>query len=88
VQRSVLDRDNHGRLIRVPFRVDGDFAGYTRKILGIGNRVAQLLGICPPGSFDRIGQQINGIVTKGRECIGSLVIIFLFVLSDELLNGW
>ena len=66
MQRSVLDGDDHRRLVRIAFGIYRDFAGYPRKVLGAGNRIAQFLGIGTSRPSDRVCQEVNGIVTKER----------------------
>ena len=61
------------------------FTGYPGKVLGPRNRVPQFLRIGTPGPFNRVGQEINGIVTKGSKSVGQFI-VFLFIFLDELLH--
>ena len=85
MQCSVLDGDDHRRLVRVALGIYRDFTGYPGKVLGPRNRVPQFLRIGTPGPFNRVGQEINGIVTKGSKSVGQFI-VFLFIFLDELLH--
>ncbi len=83
MQCPIFDRDDHGRLVRVTLRIDRDIAGDTREIFGVGNGVAQLLRISTAGSFDGIGQEVNGIIPRAAKASGSLLLYFFLYLSTN-----
>src|SRR3990172_9056217 len=64
---AIFDGQDHGRLHGVAIFINGDGSGNSRKVLGLGDGVANLGGLGGIGAANGVHQDVSRIVGPGRE---------------------
>ena len=70
---AIFDAQDHRRFHGVAVFINGDGSGYSGKVLGLGDGIADLGGIGGIGAANGVHQDVSRIVGPGRERVGGLI---------------